>query len=124
MGVGEGHGDARGGRALQSPRGARTASTVERANQDSRQVLVSTGSIWPESAGKASHGEQAEIASHADRTAVAAQLGREPSIPFSVVARCGAGHPLVIRNRPVDAEGQPFPTLYWLTCPEAVAAVS
>jgi exopolyphosphatase/guanosine-5'-triphosphate,3'-diphosphate pyrophosphatase len=30
----------------------------------------------------------------------------------------------VIRNRPVDAEGQPFPTLYWLTCPEAVAAVS
>jgi len=31
---------------------------------------------------------------------------------------------LVIRNRPVDAEGQPFPTLYWLTCPEAVGAVS
>ena len=34
------------------------------------------------------------------------------------------GHPLVIRNRPVDPEGNPFPTLYWLTCPEAVAAVS
>ena len=31
---------------------------------------------------------------------------------------------MVIRNRPVDAEGQPFPTLYWLTCPEAVGAVS
>ena len=41
-----------------------------------------------------------------------------------MVARCGPGHPLVIRNRPVDAEGRPFPTLYWLTCPDAVAAVS
>jgi exopolyphosphatase / guanosine-5'-triphosphate,3'-diphosphate pyrophosphatase len=30
----------------------------------------------------------------------------------------------VIRNRPVDEEGHPFPTLYWLTCPEAVKAVS
>jgi exopolyphosphatase/pppGpp-phosphohydrolase len=41
-----------------------------------------------------------------------------------VVARCGPGHPLVIRNRPTDPEGRPFPTLYWLTCPEAVRAVS
>lgn len=55
---------------------------------------------------------------------MAGQLGREPSIPFSVVARCGPGHPLVIRNHPVDAEGHPFPTLYWLTCPETRAAVS
>jgi exopolyphosphatase/guanosine-5'-triphosphate,3'-diphosphate pyrophosphatase len=55
---------------------------------------------------------------------VAAQLGREPSIPFTVVARCGLGHPLVIRNRPVDPEGHPFPTLYWLTCPETVAAIA
>jgi exopolyphosphatase / guanosine-5'-triphosphate,3'-diphosphate pyrophosphatase len=55
---------------------------------------------------------------------VAAQLGREPVIPFTVVARCGPGHPLVIRNRPTDADGNPFPTLYWLTCPEVVKAVS
>lgn len=55
---------------------------------------------------------------------VAAQLGREPSIPFTVVARCGPGHPLVIRNRPIDPNANPFPTLYWLTCPETVAAVS
>ena len=40
------------------------------------------------------------------------------------MARCAAGHPLVIRNRPVDADGHPFPTLYWLTCPEHVRAVS
>ena len=30
----------------------------------------------------------------------------------------------MIRNRPLDAEGDPFPTIYWLTCPDAVRAVS
>ncbi len=60
----------------------------------------------------------------ADLDAVREQLGREPTVPFSVVARCSAHHPLVIRNRPLDAEGHPFPTMYWLTCPVAVKAVS
>ena len=41
-----------------------------------------------------------------------------------MVVRCGVGHPLVIRNHPVDVHGNPFPTVYWLTCPEAVKAVS
>ncbi|HJV04463.1 MAG TPA: DUF501 domain-containing protein [Actinomycetota bacterium] len=41
-----------------------------------------------------------------------------------MVARCGPGHPLVIQNHPVDLVGEPFPTLYWLTCPDAVRAVS
>jgi len=60
----------------------------------------------------------------ADLEAVREQLGREPTTPFVVVARCTDGHPLVIRNAPLDAEGDPFPTTYWLTCPEAVKAVS
>jgi exopolyphosphatase / guanosine-5'-triphosphate,3'-diphosphate pyrophosphatase len=30
----------------------------------------------------------------------------------------------VIQNHPVDAAGEPFPTLYWLTCPDAVRAAS
>ncbi|MGH2710589.1 MAG: DUF501 domain-containing protein [Actinomycetota bacterium] len=59
-----------------------------------------------------------------DLALVREQLGREPLTEFTVVARCGDGHPLVIRNHPVDVEGNPFPTLYWLTCPEAVKAVS
>ena len=41
-----------------------------------------------------------------------------PTTPFTVVARCTGGHPLVIRNAPIDAAGDPFPTTYWLTCPE------
>jgi exopolyphosphatase / guanosine-5'-triphosphate,3'-diphosphate pyrophosphatase len=55
---------------------------------------------------------------------VAEQLGREPLTEFSVVARCGDGHPLVIRNHPVDRDGKPFPTLYWLICPAAVKSVA
>src|SRR5215216_164746 len=59
-----------------------------------------------------------------DLSVVALQLGREPTTPFSVVARCSGHHPLVIRNRPFDADRRPFPTLFWLTCPDAVRAVS
>jgi exopolyphosphatase / guanosine-5'-triphosphate,3'-diphosphate pyrophosphatase len=59
-----------------------------------------------------------------DLAIVAEQLGREPTVPFTVVSRCPGGHPLVTRNRPVDADGTPFPTLFWLTCPKAVRAVS
>ena len=60
----------------------------------------------------------------ADLIAVREQLGREPTTPFVVVARCTGGHPLVIRNAPRTPEGTPFPTTHWLTCPQAVKAVS
>jgi exopolyphosphatase/guanosine-5'-triphosphate,3'-diphosphate pyrophosphatase len=59
-----------------------------------------------------------------DRKIVAEQLGREPTTSFTVVARCPGGHPLVIRNAPFDVQGRPFPTLFWLICPEATRAVS
>src|SRR4249919_346742 len=59
-----------------------------------------------------------------DLVAVREQLGREPTTPFTVVARCTGGHPLVIRNAPRDASGAPFPTTYWLTCPDAGKAVA
>jgi exopolyphosphatase / guanosine-5'-triphosphate,3'-diphosphate pyrophosphatase len=59
-----------------------------------------------------------------DLITVREQLGREPTTPFTVVARCPGGHPLVIRNEPFGADGEPFPTLFWLTCPAAVKAVS
>ena len=59
-----------------------------------------------------------------DLEQVRVQLGREPTTTFEVAARCPLGHPLVIRNRAFDASGAPFPTTFWLTCPEAVKAVS
>ena len=60
----------------------------------------------------------------ADLAAVAEQLDREPTVPFTVSARCTGGHPLVIRNAPLDADNAPFPTVYWLTCPDAVKDVA
>ena len=59
-----------------------------------------------------------------DLSAVRDQLGREPTVAFSVAARCLLGHPLVIHNAPRDADGTPFPTTFWLTCPEAVRAIA
>jgi exopolyphosphatase / guanosine-5'-triphosphate,3'-diphosphate pyrophosphatase len=59
-----------------------------------------------------------------DLAIVAEQLGRPPTVPFTIVARCPGGHPLVIRNAPMDEHGDPFPTTFWLTCPAAVRAVS
>src|SRR5690349_1954690 len=52
------------------------------------------------------------------------QLGRDAATAFQVIVRCPVGHPLVIRNAPLDARGEPFPTTFWLTCPDAVRAVS
>jgi exopolyphosphatase/guanosine-5'-triphosphate,3'-diphosphate pyrophosphatase len=59
-----------------------------------------------------------------DVAIVREQLGRDPTTPFTVTARCNVGHPLVIRNEPFDPDGAPFPTRFWLTCRVASKAVS
>jgi len=41
-----------------------------------------------------------------------------------VVARCRCGFPSAVETLPYDAGGRPFPTLFYLTCPTLVAAVS
>jgi uncharacterized protein len=58
-----------------------------------------------------------------DRQAVAAQLGRTPRAIRAVAHRCPCGHPDVIETSPRLPDGTPFPTLYYLTCPKAAAAV-
>ncbi len=60
--------------------------------------------------------------SAADRAAVAAQLGRPPRGTRAVAHRCPCGLPDVVETTPRLADGTPFPTLYYLTCPRAVAA--
>jgi uncharacterized protein len=42
----------------------------------------------------------------------------------AVAARCPFGLPAAVEVLPYDGEGRPFPTLYYLTCPTAVAAVA
>jgi hypothetical protein len=59
----------------------------------------------------------------ADRATVATQLGRPPRAIRRVVHRCPCGNPDVIETSPRLPDGTPFPTLYYLTCPRANAAV-
>ncbi len=59
-----------------------------------------------------------------DGAAVERQLGRPPRAVRRVAHRCPCGLPDVIETAPRLPDGTPFPTLYYLTCPRAVAAVS
>src|ERR1700730_12448374 len=59
-----------------------------------------------------------------DVRAVTRQLGRGPRGMLTVAHRCPCGLPDVIETAPRLPDGTPFPTLYYLTCPRAVVAVS
>ena len=59
-----------------------------------------------------------------DRAVVERQLGRPPRAFRRVVVRCPFGQPAVTEQAPYDDSGEPFPTMYWLTCPHLVAKVS
>ncbi|MCL2490105.1 MAG: DUF501 domain-containing protein [Propionibacteriaceae bacterium] len=63
-------------------------------------------------------------ASSDDLVAIAAQLGREPRAVAGVAWRCPCGRPGVAATAPRLPDGTPFPTTYYLTCPNAVAACS
>ncbi|HKS98557.1 MAG TPA: DUF501 domain-containing protein [Rugosimonospora sp.] len=62
--------------------------------------------------------------SAADLAAVEVQLGRRPRGSRAVAHRCPCGLPDVVETTPRLADGSPFPTLFYLTCPRAVAACS
>ena len=63
-------------------------------------------------------------ASADDLAALAKQLGREPRGVAGVAWRCPCGRPGVAATAPRLPDGTPFPTTYYLTCPNAVAACS
>jgi hypothetical protein len=65
-----------------------------------------------------------EPATERDQVAVAAQLGRAPRGTRAVAHRCPCGLPDVVETTPRLADGTPFPTLFYLTCPRATAACS
>ena len=59
-----------------------------------------------------------------DRAIVEKQLGRPPRAFRRVAVRCPFGRPAVVEQAPYDESGEPFPTTYWLTCPQLVAALA
>jgi hypothetical protein len=58
-----------------------------------------------------------------DLSVVARQIGRAPRGVVGVAHRCRFGRPQVVLVHPV-VDGDPFPTLFWLTCPHLRRAVS
>lgn len=58
-----------------------------------------------------------------DMAAVTEQLGRRPRGVRSVAHRCPCGLPDVVETAPRLADGTPFPTLFYLTCPKAASAI-
>lgn len=59
-----------------------------------------------------------------DRAIVERQLGREPRAFLRVAVRCPFGAPAVTVQAPYDSAGDPFPTTFYLTCRQLVAAVA
>jgi uncharacterized protein len=58
-----------------------------------------------------------------DLAVVAMQLGRDARGVVAVAHRCPCGNPDVVETSPRLPDGTPFPTLYYLTCPRAAAAI-
>lgn len=59
-----------------------------------------------------------------DTAAVVRQLGRPARDVLDVAHRCPCGLPDVVTTAPRLADGSPFPTFYYLTCPRLRRAVS
>lgn len=55
---------------------------------------------------------------------VTAQVGRMPRGDWSVAVSCPFGFPAVVETAPYLADGTPFPTLFYLTCPAAAREVA
>lgn len=58
-----------------------------------------------------------------DQTRISAQLGRPIRGAVAVAHRCPCGSPDVVTTAPRLPDGTPFPTVYYLTCPRATAAI-
>lgn len=63
-------------------------------------------------------------ASEVDLKVLKLQLGRVPRGVLGIAARCKCGAPLVVATAPRLENGNPFPTMFYLTHPQAVKGCS
>ncbi len=63
-------------------------------------------------------------ATEEDLSAIQAQLGRTPRDVHGVAYRCPCGKPAVVETNPRLADGTPFPTFFYATCPRLTGAIS
>jgi hypothetical protein len=59
-----------------------------------------------------------------DLAEVSRQLGRPARDIAAIAARCVCGNPVVVQTAPRLSNGEPFPTMYYLTHRGATAAIS
>ena len=59
-----------------------------------------------------------------DLACIELQLGRTPRDVHAIAYRCPCGKPAVVETEPRLADGTPFPTFYYATCPRLTGAVS
>ena len=59
-----------------------------------------------------------------DLAAIEVQLGRVPRDVNAIAYRCPCGNPAVVETPPRLADGTPFPTFYYATCPKLTGAIS
>jgi uncharacterized protein len=59
-----------------------------------------------------------------DKAVLERQLGRPPRAFRRVAVRCPWARPAVTEQTAFDENGRPFPTTYYVTCPQLVAAIS
>ena len=65
-----------------------------------------------------------EKPTEADLAAIESQLGRTPRDVHAIAHRCACGKPTVVETPPRLADGTPFPTFYYSTCPKLTGAIS
>ncbi len=104
-------------RGPRAPRRGRSATSARASTSSSSRTSRSGGAGSMEVMLPA-------VVTDADRAVVARQLGREPRTLRRVAVRCPFGAPAVTEQSPYGADGEPFPTTYYLTCRHLVAAVS
>lgn len=63
-------------------------------------------------------------ATPADLECIQEQLGRRPRDVHAIAYRCPCGNPAVVETPPRLADGSPFPTFYYATCPKLTGAIS
>lgn len=59
-----------------------------------------------------------------DIACIERQLGRPPRGVHAIAHRCLCGKPDVVETVPRLADGTPFPTFYYATCPKLTGAIS
>ena len=59
-----------------------------------------------------------------DLDCIGRQLERKPRDVHAIAYRCPCGNPAVVETPPRLADGTPFPTFYYATCPRLTGAIS